>query len=298
MNSGGQASVEYAGLLGLAAVLGAVLALTAGPPLAGAVRDALVAALSRTSRAPLAVAVSAADIAAVDSALGGAGATTPDSAIVALEDRHAPARAHEIASAVVLGAVRSAVPGIGRSRTYRAWLGPGDGPYESDGATADDRDVEVPTGSPVAVWVTVAAQRRAVAQALAHHVNLVGLGFDAVGLIPSGGLLRVAARSGLRSFGHVALAGTRGLLDTAQLTFEAFSVVDSHDAGIPAGDRAGDVIVSWPVHRTAWRDGHLDPAPKTLTHGGVAPLVQDYTHLVFLRPGARGLAVIGEAIGA
>ena len=296
--SAGQASVEYAGLLGLAAVLGAALALTAGPPVAGAVRDVLVGALSRHSRAPVGVGASAADIAAVDSVLGADGAITPDSALVALERGHTHARAAEIASAVVLGAARAAAPDIGRSRTYRAWLGPGDGPYESEGATGAYRDVEEPTGAPVAVWVTVAAQRRAVAQALGHHANLVGLGFDAIGLVPSGGLLRIAARSGIRSLGPVAINGGRGLLDTAQLAFGAFSVVDSHDSGIPAGDRAGDLIVSWPVHRNAWRDGQLDPAPKTVSHGRVARLVQDYTHLVFLRPGAHGLAVIGEALGA
>lgn len=45
--AGGQASAEYAGLLGLAALLGATLALVVAPPLLGAVRDALAAALSR-----------------------------------------------------------------------------------------------------------------------------------------------------------------------------------------------------------------------------------------------------------
>ena len=42
----GQASVEYAGLLALAAVLGATLALIAGPPLVHAVRNALTAVLT------------------------------------------------------------------------------------------------------------------------------------------------------------------------------------------------------------------------------------------------------------
>ena len=68
--STGQASVEYAGLLAVAAVLGAALALIAGPPLVGASRDALAAVLVRLShgRRPQSHA-SAADIADVQSAL-------------------------------------------------------------------------------------------------------------------------------------------------------------------------------------------------------------------------------------
>ena len=67
----------------------------------------------------------------------------------------------------------------------------------------------------------------------------------------------------------------------------------------PPGMRAGDVVVAWPVHRTAWREGRVDPAPMRFDpHGfGSVPLVQDYLHLVFLRPGARGLAVIAQGLG-
>ena len=161
----GQASVEYAGLLGLAAVLGAALALTAGPPLAGAVRDAFASALSRDAPAQERAIAGAADIADVQSALlGGEDAPTPDAALVALRRRHAAAHADEVASAVLLGAALATTPWLGARRAYRAWSSPDDGPYESLIAANGDRDVEQPTGGPVAMWVTVAAQRRAVAK--------------------------------------------------------------------------------------------------------------------------------------
>ena len=81
----GQASVEYAGLLGLAAVLGAALALVAGPPLLGAVRNAFVAALSGRAHSPAPVVAGAADIADVQSALlPTTDGLTPDAALLAL----------------------------------------------------------------------------------------------------------------------------------------------------------------------------------------------------------------------
>ena len=116
----GQASVEYAGLLALAAVLGAVLALIAGPPLVGVLRSALAAVLSVRSPAPLAVHASAADIADVQSALvPGADALTPDAALLALARRHGAARADDVADALLLDAARVAAPWLGRSRAYR-----------------------------------------------------------------------------------------------------------------------------------------------------------------------------------
>jgi hypothetical protein len=158
--------------------------------------------------------------------------------------------------------------------------------------------VEQPTGAPVAVWVTVAAQRKAVAAALAHHPDLAGLALDVIALIPEGSLLRLAARAGSAPFEKLAVTSVRDAIDTARKTVEAIEVVESDDGDLPPGMRAGDVVVAWPVHRTAWRDGRIDPAPRVDSHGfGSVPLVQDYVHLVFLRPGARGLAVIAQGLG-
>ena len=160
MNAAGQASVEYAGLLGIAAVLGAALALTAGPPVAGALRDAFASALSRGAAGSHQIVAGAADIADVQSALlPGEDARTPAAALVALGRRHAAAQADEVASAVLLGAALATAPWLGASRTYRAWSGRDDGPYKPMTTTSGDRDVEQPTGAPVALWVTVAAQR-------------------------------------------------------------------------------------------------------------------------------------------
>jgi hypothetical protein len=60
--------------------------------------------------------------------------------------------------------------------------------------------------------------------------------------------------------------------------------------------RAGDVEVEWPAHRTAWRNGHLEPAPLTYlgSASGAQELREDYEHIVYLRPVSGGLAIIGE----
>lgn len=296
----GQASAEYAGLLGLAAAIGAALALAAGHPLAEAVRDALVSALSGRAPATHSVVAQAADIADVQSTLlPGEDARTPEAALLALRRRHTAAEADEVVSAVLLSTTRAAVPWLGASRTYRAWVKREDGPYAALAAASADRDVEQPTGAPVAIWITAGAQRRAVAAALAHRRNLVGLALDVVALIPEGGLLRLAARAGAGPLEQAALTSAREAVDGARKTVEAIDVVESDGAEVPAGMRAGDVVVAWPVHRTAWREGRVETAPMRFApHGfGSVPLVQDYLHLVFLRPGARGLAVIAQGLG-
>jgi hypothetical protein len=295
----GQASAEYAGLLGIAAVLGAALALVAGPPLAGAVRNAFVAALSRSASAATPVVTSAADIADVESALlAGPDARTPDAALVALGRRHGAEEAGEVAAALVLSAARGTTPWLGASRTYRAWSGPDDGPFQPAGSSTGDRDVEQPTGAPVVVWTTVAAQRRAVAAALDRHPNALGLVLDAVALIPAGGLVRVAVRAGALPFERVALTSARDAIEATRLSVEAVHVVESDDGDLAPGMRAGDVLVAWPVHRTAWRNGGSDPAPRIDSNGfGSVRLIQDYVHLVYLRPGAHGLAVIAQGFG-
>jgi hypothetical protein len=295
----GQASAEYAGLLGLAAVIGAAIALAAGPPLAGAVRDALVSALSRGAPAPLPVVATAADIADVQSTLlASEDARTPEAALLALRRRHTAQQADGVASAVLLSTALATAPWLGASRTYRAWLRRADGPYESANG-ASDRDAEQPTGPPVANWVTVGGQRRAVAAALAHHPNFVSAALDVMALIPEGGLVRVAIRAGAGPFEQAALTSVRDAIDGARKTLDAIDVVQSDAGDVPAGMRAGDVVVAWPVHRTAWREGRVDPAPRRFApHGfGSVPLVQDYLHLVFLRPGPRGLAVIAQGLG-
>ena len=112
----GQASVEYAGLLALAAVLGAALALIAGPPLAEAIRNAIAAVLSGQARRPATAIASAADIAAVHSVLDSPQeAMTPDVALLALRSRHGEAGAVEVANSLLLAAAHDAVPWLGRA---------------------------------------------------------------------------------------------------------------------------------------------------------------------------------------
>jgi hypothetical protein len=297
----GQASAEYAGLLGLAAVLGATLALAAGPPLLDAVRNTLVAALSGRARSPAPVVASAADIADVQSALRPtAEGLTPDAALLALGQRHSEADAHELADSLVLAAARGTAPWLGGMRTYRAWIRPQDGPYEPAASELHgDRDVESPSGPPVVAWVTLEAQRQALAAALAHHTNRVDVGLDVVAVIPFGKLVRWSVDAVAHPVATGVLTELPKAIERARQGSEAFALVHPDDGGVPAGLRAGDIVVSWPVHRTYWRAGRSDPAPRAVVgHGHESvPLARDYVHLVVLRPGAGGLAVISEGFG-
>lgn len=294
----GQASAEYAGLLGLAAVLGATLALIAGPPLVQAVRSALASVLSGPSRGSAPVRASAADIADLQSALlAGDAAMTPDAALVGLARRHGTEQGQEIADALVLDAARAAVPWLGRSRTYRAWLQLEDGPYEPAENSIGDRDVEVPTAPPAVEWITVAAQRRALAARLAHHTSVTALVAEGFELTPAGRAVR-AGRVGAR-MGRLALR-VPNAIDTALVGTESIELLHSAQQGVPPGARAGDVIVKWRVHRVFWRDGREDSSPLVDLRGGLGrrPPAHDYTHLVFLRSGPGGLRVIGEGYRA
>jgi hypothetical protein len=199
----GQASAEYAGLLALAAVLGATLALVAGPPLVHAVRNALVAALASPAQQPAPVIASAADIADVQSALlPTADAMTPDAALLALRRRHSEVRTGDIANALLLAAAREAVPWLGGRRTYRAWTRLADGPYQPAASADGDRDVENPTAAPAAMWITVADQRDALATALAHNTSATAVAIDALAFIPGVRAAR-AARAGARRAARV-----------------------------------------------------------------------------------------------
>jgi hypothetical protein len=297
----GQASVEYAGLLGLAAVLGAVLALVAGPPLLGAVRNSFIAALSGRAHSPAPVVAGAADIADVQSALlPTADGLTPEAALLALGQRHSKEDARELADSLLLAAARATAPWLGEARSYRAWIRPQDGPYEPMAGDAHgDRDVERASGPPVVAWVTLEAQRQALAAALAHHTNRVDVGLDLVGLIPFGKLVRWSFDAVAHPFATGLVTTLPKAIERGQDVADAIAVVHPHDGGVPAGMRAGDVVVSWPVHRSYWRSGRSDPAPRAFIGHGHAPvpLARDYVHVVVLRPGVDGLAVISEGFG-
>ncbi len=255
--------------------------------------------MSRGASTPAPVSVSAADVADVESALlPGGDAQTPDAALVGLGRRHGVAQAAEVAEQLLLGAARATTPWLGAGRRYRAWMHRDDGPYKSVDAATGDLDVEQPTGPPVVQWVTVAAQHRAVAAALAHHANPVGIALDIVSLIPTAGVASVLRRLGARPFEQLAVIRARDALDKARITADAIELVESDDGDLPPGMRTGDVVVAWPVHRTAVRDGRIDPAPRIDSDGfGSVRLIQDYVHLVFLRATAGGLAVIAQGFG-
>lgn len=298
-NTHGQASAEYAVLLGLAALLGAGLALIAGPPLLGAIRDAVAAALSGGSQAPVATHAGAADIADVQSALlPGADALTPDAALLALERRHGSAEAGEIARALLLQAARTTAPWLGRVRIYRAWTQLGGGPYDPAPAGAGNHDVETPTGAPVVTWISVSAQRRAVAAALAHHTSPTALGLEVVSMIPGARLARGAASVGAKRVGQAVLEHLPEAVHAARTGSGVAELVSDEERDVPAGLRAGDVVVEWTVHRTPWRSGHADHHLRTAAGRGIdlLPPARDYEHVVYLRPQPSGLEVVAEQL--
>lgn len=295
----GQASVEYVGLLALAAVLGAMLALIAGPPLVDVIRGALVAVLSGQAHQPASAIASAADIADVQSALAPAEeAATPDAAMLALSRRHGEERAGEVTDALLLAAARDVAPWLGLARTYRPWAQPDDAPFEPANAADADRDVENPTGAPRVKWITVAAQRSALSSALAHHTSPGKIALDIAGLIPVAGLARPAIEAGARRIVRFGVTRLPRAIDTETAGSAVIDLAGSDDGDVPAGMRAGDVVVAWPVHRTFWRGGLRDRKPFFVRglEFNWHP-VPDYLHVIFLRPGPAGLQVVAEGFG-
>jgi hypothetical protein len=293
----GQASAEYAGLLALAAILGATLALIAGPPLANAVRDALAAAFSGAPRVQLSAGAGAADIADVQASVSGDDdALSPDAALLALARRHGRERAAAISDALVLEAALDVAPWIRAPHTYRAWKTFADGPYEeADAPGHGDRDLESPAGPPAVAWITVAQQRRALASLLAHHTSLTSLVMD---VLPGTGGLRLFR--GARRITHITADRLPRAVDDIVTGTEVVDLIAADHGGVPPGARAGDVIVAWPAHRTFWRDGYEDPSAVVDLgdHLGRHAAPQDYRHIVYFRPGPNGLRVIGEAFRA
>jgi hypothetical protein len=295
----GQASVEWAGLLALAAVLGAALGLIAGPPLVHTIREALRAAFLTSAPAETSP-PTAADIADVQAALSPREeAMSADAALLALARRHGGGRAEAVADAILLADAQERSPWIGHARTYRPLLALGQR-FELPAAGAADHDREEPTGSPDVQWVTVAARAGALAHRLNHHTHLEEVALNAASIVPDGGSIgRVLSETGelAARIGARWLARSQRTIEVAQTGREVLGILQASDGGVPGGLLVGDVIVSWPVHRTAWRSGRQEPHPRTdLGHGfGSRELPSDYRHVVYLRPVAGSLAVIGEA---
>jgi hypothetical protein len=299
----GQASAEYAGLLAIAALIGAALTLIAGPSLSRVVRDALTAALStalprQVLPAPR-VPASPADIADVQAALaGGPEAMTPDFALMAIAKRHGADAANAIAGSLVVEAASASVPWLGGPRTYAPWANVGDGAFDPPADAGGDRDLELPLGPPVVTWVTDATQREALARALAHHATPFQIALDVAGVVPIGAIGAVARSTSRGITGARRLErGQRGL---AAVSAEAGAsgLFNVAGGGVPAGLRVGDISVEWPVRRSFVRDGAFRSAAVIeIGFGDHDPLPTPtlYHHVVILRAGDAGLEVIAEA---
>jgi hypothetical protein len=283
----GQASVEWIGLLALAAILGAALALIAGPRLVGAVRAALVSALSGEGSRARTQAPTAADIADVQLALAAAGtAVTPDAALLALARRNGNLRATEIADRLLLAAARERAPWLGRSRAIGAAA------HTASGAAASregDRIVEIPLAAPTAAWVTVAAQHDALRSALSHHADRADVALNVIDLVPG---LRAVRKAG----GFLALLVTKlpKSIDHARDAVAMADVVTADDGGVPGGMLSGDVVVSWPVRGRTWHNGREEPNQRIDLGSSTYETAPVYRHFVYFRPTAGGLVLIGE----
>ena len=176
--AGGQASAEYAALLAVAALLGAGLALMAGTAVArcrthgirqralgrGASPGANRRHRGRHRRCPIGARTCRTDA-------GRGAARTGRASWTRACRRRSPARSCSQRPARPNPASARRTPTApGRTsttvRTRRAVDG------------SEDRDVETPTGAPVALWITVAAHHRAISAALAHHTSLSALALD------------------------------------------------------------------------------------------------------------------------
>ena len=287
----------------LAAVLGASLALIAGPPLASGLRSVLACSPRQDAsgrRAP--AVVTAADIADVQSALlPGDAAVTPDAALLALERRHGREAAEALASSVLLGAARASVP-LARQRAGR--IAPGS-TSQTVHTSARARPRARPRcrgpdgSSPSATWVTVGDQRRAITAAAAHHTSAPAVALD------------LAAR-GARSAESCETSPPGARLERAQVTLlpRAIDRARSGDGVVnlvqrrrrrdPArravrrrrGRLAGPphVLAQWPHRSGAEHHARLaSPRRSPPSTTGIASICA---------PVAEGSTVVAEGIGA
>jgi hypothetical protein len=183
---------------------------------------------------------------------------------------------------------------VDRPVTYRAWIYPGDGPYKTAGATASERDIEIPTGPPVVTWVTVGTQRRALAHVLAPGLEPRTVAIDLASMIPAAPLGRALAKAGIGIATRNVLERAPQAIGIASDAREALRLVTADDGGVPAGMRAGDIVISWPVRRTFPRVG--PPAPPVGMELGVGSFSAPsrYVHTVIFRATAAGLQVVAE----
>jgi hypothetical protein len=102
--------------------------------------------------------------------------------------------------------------------------------------------------------------------------------------VPGVHALAEIGASGVRFAVRFAVRHGQDTVDAAQAGIAMAESLQTSDDGVPGGMLAGDVIVSWPVHLTSWRDGA----------GTRVSAAAEFTHLVYMRPIAGELAIVGE----
>ena len=125
------------------------------------------------------------------------------------------------------------------------------------------------------------------------------IGLDILSLIPTAGVASVLRRIGARPFEQLAVTRARDAVDKARITADAVELFESDDGDLPPGMRAGDVVVAWPVHRTAGATAGPTPLREsTATAFGSVRLIRTTCTWSSCDPRRRGLAVIAQRASA
>ena len=266
----GQASVEWAGLLAIAAVLGAVARADRGSAARACGARCPDRRRSRATRCrSQPTTASIADIADVQSALLGPAGTalSPDAALLALARRDGRARAIEIADRLAAGRCAGATAVARRAAHVLAWPSRATGSTPGASSTpSDDHEVETPVGPPTVAWVTVAdhEQRRARAPSPTTPVSLARSRSTSSGCLPG---LQAAREAGELGHRRPSPAGSDALPEDRRSLARPGTSVHRRSsrpmtAACPRGSlRATSSVLARPPHDLARWARALDRAP-------------------------------------
>jgi hypothetical protein len=280
----GQGTVEYVGIVLVVAVLlgaiaGGLGAPTLGAQLAASVAGALVQALGESfGREPGTTGASAAEQAAFARAIDAG--VSPDER-PSLRDveldliaRHGAPTGRSIFRQLVVGELRSVVPGLGQPYLFATAVG--SFPWNDTSslgafihvqqalrppAAGDAGEYETPTTQPNAHVVTVSEADASVGHAFHPGVSRSAILIDVLGAIP---VLGTASHAGELAIAASRLASAAGSAGSV-LTVATDAAVDlpASETTIPAGSRAGDEIVTWKATRQPRSGGPAVPFTRS-----------------------------------
>jgi hypothetical protein len=272
-SAAGQGTVEYVGVLLLAAVLlGAVAGgfgvprLTAG--IASSITRALLGAIGVAAPGPVTASASerAAFAHATDATVAADDRSSLRDVRLALIAAHGDERGRAIYRELVLDSVRRVVPGLGGPTAFgtasHELLPHATGENFQQAVEAaslrapgsgDPGEIETPYGSPNAHVVTVDEADSAIEGALSDGFSWSNFVVDTIGIVPFAGvavrLQRVAVAAEKASWlANEAAGGFSFVSDAKQL-------LSPREVALPPGSREGDELVSWLASRQPVQGG-------------------------------------------